>query len=37
MKLYVDLGASSYPIYIENHILEKAKDYISKYFPAGKL
>ncbi|MCI9217405.1 MAG: 3-dehydroquinate synthase [Dorea sp.] len=37
MKLYVDLGASSYPIYIENHILEKAKDYISQVFSGRKI
>lgn len=37
MKLYVDLGANSYPIYIENHILERAKDYVSQVFSGRKI
>ena len=37
MKLYVDLGKNSYPIYIENHLLEKAADYIAEVFHGKKI
>lgn len=37
MKLYVNLGASSYPIYIRNHILEDAEEYISQIFAGRKI
>lgn len=37
MKLYVDLGKNSYPIYIENHILKKADKYIAKAFTGKKI
>ena len=35
MKLTVDLGKSSYPIYIENNLLERAGELIPQAFPAG--
>ena len=31
MELYVDLGANSYSIYIENNILKENKKYIDKH------
>ena len=37
MKLYVDLGADSYPIYIENNILAKAEKYIAEVFSGKKI
>lgn len=37
MKLYVDLAKNSYPIYIENHILTDARDYISEIFSGKKV
>lgn len=37
MKLYVNLGEHSYPIYIENHLLEKAADYIADVFSGKKI
>lgn len=37
MKLYVDLKSSGYPIYIENHILADAKEYISQIFSGRKI
>lgn len=37
MKLYVDLGQNSYPIYIENNILDKAADYIAEIFSGRKI
>lgn len=37
MKLYVDLGADSYSIYIENNILEKAGDYVSQVYSGKKI
>lgn len=33
MKLTVNLGENSYPIYIENNILNNAGAYISSCFP----
>ena len=35
MKLTVNLGKDSYPIYIENNLLKHAKS--GKYFPADGL
>ena len=37
MRLYVDLGKNSYPIYIENHLLDKAGDYIAEVFNGKKI
>lgn len=37
MRLYVDLGADSYPIYIEEHILKKAVEYVSEIFSGRKI
>ncbi|MGN1168460.1 MAG: 3-dehydroquinate synthase [Lachnospiraceae bacterium] len=37
MKLTVDLGKNSYPIYIENNILSNAGDYISQVFSGKKI
>lgn len=37
MKLTVDLGKNSYPIYIENNILSSAREYISKVFSGKKI
>ncbi len=37
MKLVVDLGKNSYPIYIENHILAQAGDYISEVFSGKRI
>ena len=37
MKLTVNLGADSYPIYIENHILEHALTYISEIFSGKRI
>lgn len=37
MKLYVDLGADSYPIYIENNILAKADAFIAEVFSGKKI
>lgn len=37
MKLTVDLGANSYPIYIENHILADAGSYISRVFKGKRI
>ncbi len=37
MKLYVDLGEKSYPIYIENHLLDKASEYIADTFSGRKI
>lgn len=37
MKLYVDLGDSSYPIYIENNILTEADKYIAQSFSGKKI
>ncbi len=37
MKLTVDLGTNSYPIYIENHILADAGSYISQVFKGKRI
>lgn len=37
MRLYVDLGKNSYPIYIENHLLDKAGEYIAEVFNGKKI
>lgn len=37
MKLYVDLGDDSYPIYIENNILAKAGEFVTKVFSGNKV
>ena len=37
MKLTVDLGKNSYPIYIENNILDSAGEYISQVFSGKKI
>lgn len=37
MKLTVDLGTNSYPIYIENHILADAGSYISQMFKGKRI
>ncbi|MBO5460438.1 MAG: 3-dehydroquinate synthase [Ruminococcus sp.] len=37
MKLVVDLGANSYPIYIENGILDKAGAYIQRIFSGKRI
>lgn len=37
MKLTVDLGKNSYPIYIENNILSNAGDFISQVFSGKKI
>lgn len=37
MKLKVNLGKQSYPIYIENEILSKASDYISEIFTGRRI
>ncbi len=37
MKLYVDLGKDSYPIYIENGILTRAGSYIREVFAGRKI
>ena len=37
MKLYVELGKSSYPIYIENNILSQAASYISDIFSGKRI
>ena len=37
MKLTVDLGKNSYPIYIENHILEKADELVSEVFSGKRI
>ena len=37
MKLTVHLGDNSYPIYIENNILDKAGSYISSCFSGKKI
>lgn len=37
MKLTVDLGADSYPIYIENHILDHALSYIREVFSGKRI
>lgn len=37
MKLTVDLGTNSYPIYIENHILANAGSYISQMFKGKRI
>lgn len=37
MKLYVDLGENSYPIYIENNILAEADKFISEAFSGKKI
>ena len=36
MELYVDLGAHSYSIYIENNILKDTGSYIEKFTPGKK-
>ncbi|MCI9341288.1 MAG: iron-containing alcohol dehydrogenase, partial [Dorea sp.] len=37
MKLYVDLGKDSYPIYIENGILSRAGSYIQEVFSGKRI
>ena len=37
MKLTVNLGENSYPIYIENNILNNAGAYISSCFPVKRI
>ena len=37
MELYVDLGAHSYSIYIENNILKSAGSYIEKVYTGKKM
>lgn len=37
MKLTVDLGKNSYPVYIENNILSKAGDYVSRIFSGKRI
>lgn len=37
MRLYVNLGEDSYPIYIENHILDNAGTYISEVFHGKRI
>ena len=37
MKLTVNLGKDSYPIYIENHILSKAGDYIREMYHGKRI
>ena len=37
MKLYVDLGKDSYPIYIENHLLNQANEYIGQVYSGKKI
>ena len=37
MKLTVDLGASSYPIYIENGLLGNAASYIKTVFTGKRI
>lgn len=37
MKLYVELGPDSYPIYIEKHILEHASEYITDVCSGNKI
>ena len=37
MKLTVNLGEKSYPIYIENHILESAESFISEIFNGKRI
>ncbi|MCQ2508203.1 MAG: 3-dehydroquinate synthase [Dorea sp.] len=37
MKLYVDLGEHSYPIYIENKILEHAADYVAEVYKGKRI
>lgn len=37
MKLTVNLGANSYPIYIENNILSQADTYIHETFRGHKI
>ena len=37
MKLNVNLGANSYPIYIENNILSQANTYIRDIFRGHKI
>lgn len=36
MELYVDLGAHSYSIYIENNILKDTGSYTKKFTPGKK-
>lgn len=37
MKLTVNLGKDSYPIYIENNILSQAGDYIRKIYHGKRI
>lgn len=37
MELFVNLGKDSYPIYIENGMLQKASEKIGEIFPKGKI
>lgn len=37
MELTVNLGADTYPIYIENNILEQSGEYISRFFSGKKI
>ena len=37
MELTVNLGADTYPIYIENNILERSGEYISRFFSGKKI
>ncbi len=37
MRLYVNLGEHSYPIYIENNILDQAADYIGEVFQGKRI
>ena len=37
MELYVDLGAHSYSIYIENNILKDTGSYIEKVYSGKKI
>ena len=37
MELTVNLGADTYPIYIENNILERSGEYISRFFRGKKI
>lgn len=37
MKLYVDLGENSYPIYIENNILSQAASYLTDIFSGKRI
>ena len=37
MRLYVNLGEDSYPIYIENHILDNVLQYIKEVFQGKRI